>query len=52
MSESHLGEVPWDAFILLFGLFDPALKPTVGKCIALVELQITLVSEEAASSFW
>ena len=51
MRECYLGKVPWDAFILLFGLFDVALQPTVGKCIALVELQITLVGEEATSSF-
>ena len=51
MGESHLGKVPWDAFILLFDLFDVALQPAVGECIAVVELQITLVSEEATSSF-
>ena len=38
--------------MLLFSLFDLALQSTVGECIALVKLQITLVSEEAASSFW
>ena len=37
--------------MLLFGLFDCALQSTVGECVALVKLQITLVSEEAASSF-
>ena len=38
--------------MLLFSLFDHALQSTVGECVALVKLQITLVSEEAASSFW
>ena len=38
--------------MLLFGLFDCALQSTVGECVALVKLQITLVGEEAASSFW
>ena len=38
--------------MLLFSLFDLALQSTVGECIALVKLQISLVSEEAASSFW
>ena len=44
--------MPWDAVVLLFSLLDPALETTVGECVALVKLQITLVSEEAASSFW
>ena len=52
MSECYLGKIPWDALMLLFSLFDHALQSTVRKCVAPVELQITLVSEEAASSFW
>ena len=52
MRECYLGKVPWDALILLFSLFDHALQSTVGECVALVKLQITLVGEEAASSFW
>ena len=52
MSECYLGKIPWDALMLLFSLFYHALQSTVGECVSLVELQITLVSEEAASSFW
>ena len=52
MTECYLGKIPWDALMLLFSLFDHALQSTVGECVAPVELQITLVSEEAASSFW
>ena len=52
MSECYLGKILWDALMLLFSLFDHALQSTVGECVALVELQITLVSEETASSFW
>ena len=36
----------------LFGLFDPTLQPTVGKGVALVELKVALVGEEAATSLW
>ena len=36
----------------LFGLFDPTLQPTVGEGVALVELQVALVGEEAATSLW
>ena len=38
--------------MLLFGLFDFTLQPTVGECVALVELQVALVGEEAATSLW
>ena len=38
--------------MLLFGLFDLALKPTVGEGVALVELEVALLSEEAATSLW
>ena len=51
MSECYLGKILWDALMLLFSLFDHALQSTVGECIAPVKLQITLVSEEASSSF-
>ena len=38
--------------MLLFGLFDPTLQPTVGEGVALVELQVALIGEEAATSLW
>ena len=38
--------------MLLFGLFDPTLQPTVGECVALVELQVALIGEEAVTSLW
>ena len=44
--------MPWDALVLLLHLLDPALQTTVGEGVALVELQVALVGEEAASSFW
>ena len=44
--------MPWDAFVLLFGLFDPTLKPTVGEGVALVELKVAFVVEKAPTSFW
>ena len=52
MSECYLGKVPWDALMLLFSLFDHALQSTVGECVALVELETTLIVEEATPSFW
>ena len=44
--------MPWDAVVLLLSLLDPTLQPTVGECVALVELQVALVGEEAATSLW
>ena len=38
--------------MLLFGLFDLALKLTVGEGVPLVEFQVALLSEEAATSLW
>ena len=52
LSPTHLRKMPWDAIVLLLSLSDSALQPTVGECVALVELQVALVGEEAASSFW
>ena len=43
--------MPWDAFVLLLGLFDPTLKPTVGEGVALVELKVAFVIEKTATSF-
>ena len=44
--------MPWNAFVLLFSLFDPTLKPTVGEGVALVELKVAFVVEKAPTSFW
>ena len=44
--------MPWDATVLLLSLLDPTLQPTVGECVALVELQVALVGEETATSLW
>ena len=44
--------MPWDAFVLLFSLFDPTLQPTVGEGVALVELKVAFVVEKAPTSFW
>ena len=44
--------MPWDAIVLLLSLLDPTLQPTVGEGVALVELQVALVGEEAATSLW
>ena len=52
MDPTHLWEMPWDAVELLLSLFDPTLQTAVGEGVALVELQITLVGEEAATSLW
>ena len=49
---THLGQMPWDAFVLHFSLFDPTLKPTVGEGVALVELKVAFVVEKTATSFW
>ena len=51
-SMCYLGKVPRDTLMHLFSLFDHKLQPAVGECVALVELQVTLVFEEATSSFW
>ena len=52
LSPTHLWKMPWDATVLLLSLLDPTLQPTVGECVALVELQVALVGEEAATSLW
>ena len=44
--------MPWDAIVLLLSLLDPALEATVGEGVALVELKVTFISEEAATSLW
>ena len=44
--------MPWDAVVLLLSLLDPALETTVGECVALVELKVALIGEEAATSLW
>ena len=44
MSECYLGKIPWDALMLLFSLFDLALKPTVGEGVPLVEFHVALLS--------
>ena len=44
--------MPRDAFVLLFGLFDPTLKPTVGEGVALVELKVAFIIEKAPTGFW
>ena len=44
--------MPWDAFVLLFSLLVPALQPTVGEGVALVELKVAFVVEKAPTSFW
>ena len=48
---SHLREMPGDTTELFFRSFDPALKPTVGVGVALVEVEVTLIVEKAATSF-
>ena len=44
--------MPRDAIVLLLSHSDPALQPTVGKGVALVELKVALIGEEAATSLW
>ena len=44
--------MPWDALVLLLHLLDPALQTTVGEGVALVELKVALVGEEAATILW
>ena len=44
--------MPWDAIVLLLSLLDPTLQPTVGEGVALVELKVALIGEEAATSLW
>ena len=44
--------MPRDAFVFLFRLFDPTFKATVGEGVALVELEVALIVEKAATSFW
>ena len=43
--------MPWDAFVLLFSIFDMTLKPTVGEGVALVELKVAFVVEKAPTGF-
>ena len=43
--------MPGNAVVFLFSYFDPALKPTVGEGVALVEVEVALIIEEAATSF-
>ena len=43
--------MPWDAFVFLFRLFDSTFEATVGEGVVLVELEVTLIVEEAATSF-
>ena len=50
--EKYLGKIPGDALVPLFGLFDLALKLAVDEGVALVELEVALVGEEAATSLW
>ena len=52
VGHTHLGKMPWDAFVLFFGLFDPALKPTVGEGVALIELQVHVVVEKTPTGLW
>ena len=52
IGKTYLGKIPWDAVELFFGPFDHTLQPTVGECVALVELQVPLVCKEATASFW
>ena len=44
--------MPGNAVVFLFSYFDPALKPTVGVGVALVEVQVALIVEKAATSLW
>ena len=48
----YLRKVPRDTLMSLFRLFDHKLQSAVGERVALVELQISLVFEEASSGFW
>ena len=49
---TYLGKIPWDAFVLLLCIFDPALQSAVGECVALVEIQAAFVSEKTPTGFW
>ena len=44
--------MPWNTIVLLLSLLDPTLQPTVGEGVALVELKVALVGEEAATILW
>ena len=44
--------MPWDAFVFFLSLFDATFQPTVGEGVAFVEVQVTFVSEEAATILW
>ena len=44
--------MPRDTLILFLGLFDPTFQPTIRECVALVELKVALIGEEAATSLW
>ena len=43
--------MPWDAFVFLFRLFDSTFEATVGEGVAVVELKVALIVEEATTSF-
>ena len=43
--------MPGNAVVFFFSYFDPALKPTVGEGVALVEVQVALIVEKTATSF-
>ena len=48
----YLGQMPWDAFVLLCSFSDSALQPAVGEGVALVELKVSFVVEKAPTCFW
>ena len=44
--------MPWDAFVFFLSPFDATFQPTVGEGVAFVEVEVTFVSEEAATILW
>ena len=44
--------MPWDAVVFFLCLFDATFQPTVSEGVTFVEVQVTFVSEEAATILW
>ena len=45
-THTHLGKIPWNAFMPLLRISDCTLQSTVGEGVALVELKVAFISEK------
>ena len=49
---AHLGNIPGNTLELLFSLFDPAFKLTVGGGVDLVEVKVAFIVVKTPTCFW